>query len=166
VTGLADAYARLLDVVGARGPAQRGEIGVAAIERFARASGETDPVYFYDEAALAGGFTGRPAPPLMLSSVFDWYGGPALDELRADGSGGGKESWLPLDGLRLMGGGQAIDLARPVVAGDSFVATPELAGVEHKQGGSGELLLLRITTTFLDGGGRLLATCDETLIGR
>ena len=159
-------FDRLRAALGAQGPPLTGSLDTRSIERFARASGETDPVYYSDDAALAAGFTSRPAPPLMLSSVLDWDGGPALDQLRSDGSGAGKERWLPLDGLRLMGGGQVLAFHRRALAGLTFTATPTLDDVELKHGASGMLLLVSVVTRFHDEYGDLLLTCTETLIGR
>lgn len=137
-----------------------------SVERFARASGETNPVYFSDAAARSAGFPARPAPPLMLSSVLDWSGGPALDQLRPDGSGADKERWLPLDGLRLMGGGQSLEVHRPAMTGTAFTASTSLRDVTLKTGGSGALLLIVLVTVFHDAQGQLLLTCTETLIAR
>jgi len=163
---LAPHLARLRATVGSSGPVLEGVLDQRSVERFARASGESDPVYFSDDAARSAGFPARPAPPLMLSSVLDWDGGPALDQLRPDGSGAAKEGWLPLEGLRLMGGGQSLELHRPALVGTAFTATTTLRGVELKAGGSGALLLIVLVTSFHDAASELLLTCTETLIGR
>ncbi len=163
---LAPQLAALQAAVGLSGPVLEGVLDQRSVERFARASGETDPVYFSDQAARAAGFAARPAPPLMLSSVLDWGGGPTLDQLRPDGSGAGKERWLPLAGLRLMGGGQSLELHRPALVETAFTATTTLREVEQKTGGLGPLLLIVLVTSFHDAAGELLLTCTETLIGR
>lgn len=165
-SSLTASFERLVAMIGASGPEQRGRVDAVAIERFARASGETDPVYFSDDAARLAGYGGRPAPPLMLSSVLDWAGGPALGDLRADGSGAGRESWLPLDGLRLMGGGQSLTFHHPVLADAGFAGNPRLTDVVLKQGSTGDLILLTILTEFVDTAERPLVSVTETLIGR
>ena len=165
-SSLTDSFEQLAAMIGVTGPEQRGRVDVIAIERFARASGETDPVYFSDAAALLAGYGARPAPPLMLSSVLDWAGGPALDDLRLDGSGAGREMWLPLDGLRLMGGGQSLTFHHPVLADVAFTGSPRLADVLWKQGSTGDLILLTIVTEFVDAAGKPLVSVTETLIGR
>ncbi len=153
-------------MIGRRGPELRGSVSARDIARFAVASGEDSPIYTSLEAARAAGYEGIPCPPLLLTSVLEWGAGPALGELRADGTGVGREAWLPLQGLRLMGGGQDLELHRPVLAGTEFVVEPALAAVERKQGGSGELILLTIETSYRTVDGEPLVTCRETLIAR
>jgi hypothetical protein len=155
-----DAYDRLRAMIGASGPASRGTVLVRDIERFAVASGDDDPAY----AAAAGGRS--LSPLLLLSSVIEWRSGPPLDELREDGTGVGREGWLPLAGLRLMGGGQDLVFHADVLSDQSFTAVPTLEDVQLKEGGTGALLLLTITTEYRAPDGASLLTCRETLIAR
>lgn len=163
---LAAAAESLESLVGRSGPAVEATVERRDIERFARASGEDSPVYYDEAAAATAGHAGIPAPPLLLSAVIDWSGGPALDELRPDGTGVDRERWLPLDGLRLMGGGQELQLHRPVLAGQPFRAEPTLEGVTAKSGSSGDLIVLVIRTEFRAADGAPLLTCRETVIAR
>jgi acyl dehydratase len=163
---VAGAHGELQGLVGRRGPELRGTVSRRQIERYAVASGETAPRYRSEEAAHEAGYETLPSPPVMLPSVIEWGAGPPLEELRADGTGVGKEGWLPLAGLRLMGGGQDLVFHRPVLAGTEFVAQPHFEAVELKQGSSGPVLLLSITTEFHDLAGALLVSCRETLIAR
>lgn len=161
------AYEELNELVGKKGDPYRGEVKAGDIRRFARASGETSDVYFDAWAASRAGHPGIPAPPLMLPSVIEWDVGPALEELRDDGTGVSKESWLPIAGLRVMGGGQDLEFHRNVYAGDHFEALPVLESVERKEGSSGVLILLTILTKFsTEDAGEDLVTCRETLIVR
>jgi len=164
--GIAAAARELDGMIGHQGPQLRGSVSARDIARFAVASGDSSPIYTSEAEARAAGYEGIPCPPLLLSSVIEWGAGPALGELRADGTGVGREGWLPLDGLRLMGGGQDLDLHRPLLADTGFVAEPVLTGVERKQGGSGDLILLTIETGFRTVAGEPLVTCRETLIAR
>jgi len=165
-TDLTSAYEDLRAAMGAQGNALRGTFDIVSIERFARASGETNEIYYSDAAARDAGYSARPAPPLMLSSVQEWGGGPAVEALRPDGSGVGKESWLPFGGLKIMGGGQSLNVHAPVLAGTSFSAIPTLEDVTLKSGASGDLVLITLTTRYVTDGGEPLLTCTETLIGR
>ncbi len=165
-TDVTSAYDGLRGAIGAQGQPLRGALDIVSIERFARASGEIDEIYYSDVAARAAGYSARPAPPLMLSSVQEWGGGPAVDTLRPDGSGVGKESWLPFGGLQIMGGGQSLDVHAPLLAGTTFTAVPTLEDVTLKSGGSGELVMITITTRYMADDGQPLLTCTETLIGR
>jgi len=153
-------------MIGRKGPELRASVSARDIARFAVASGDPSAIYRSETEARAAGYEGIPCPPLLLTSVLEWGAGPALGELRADGTGVGREGWLPLEGLRLMGGGQDLDLHRPLLADTGFVAEPVLTGVERKQGGSGDLILLTIETGFRTVAGEPLVTCRETLIAR
>jgi len=146
-------HGELEALIGHTGPVVRGTVLRRDIQRYAMASGE-DP---REDMA---------APPVMLSSVIEWGAGPPLEHLRPDGTGVGRESWLPLGGLRLMGGGQDLWFHRPVPAGTEFVAQPELESVTLKEGGAGAMVLMVITTVYRTTGGEDLVTCRETLIAR
>ena len=163
---LTEALATLRALVGSEGAEVTGTVLRRDIERFARASGDEAAIHFDDEAARGAGYASAPAPPLMLSSILEWGPGPPHRELREDGTGVGRESWLPLESLRLMGGGQDLELHAPVYDGQQFAARPRLDGVELKEGGAGALLLMTITTEFRAPDGTPLVTCRETLIGR
>jgi acyl dehydratase len=160
-----DAERDLLAMIGRHGPPVAGCVTARDIHRFAVACGDEDPVYSSEEAARDAGFAGIPAPPLMLTGTLEWGAGPPLTGLRVDGSGVGRESWLPLDGLRLMGGGQDVTFHGDVLAGTSFAGDVVLEAVQRKDGSS-PLLLLTITTEYRTVGGEPLATCRETLIAR
>jgi acyl dehydratase len=160
------AYRKLESMIGCQGPELRGTATGRDIARYAVASGETSAIYVDEEAARDAGYAGIPCPPVMLSSVIEWGAGPDLRQLRPDGTGVGRESWLPLEGLRLMGGGQDLDFHEPVLAGADFVGRPTLESVEIKTGASGLLVLMVITTVFQDTSGVRLLTCRETLIAR
>jgi acyl dehydratase len=160
-----DAERDLAAMVGRQGPTVTGIVSARDIHRFAVACGDDDEIYASENAARAVGFEGIPAPPLMLTSILEWNAGPSLSRLRLDGTGVGRESWLPLDGLRLMGGGQDVTFHGDVLAGTSFVGQVTLEGVERKDGAS-PLLLLTVTTEYSDPRAGRLATCRETLIAR
>jgi acyl dehydratase len=163
---MADRQRELAGRIGDRGPLLHGEVSARDIARYAVASGETSPIYTDADAARAAGYDGIPAPPVRLSSIIEAGAGPPLGELRADGTGVGREGWLPLAGLRLMGGGQDLVLHRPVLAGTTFTAQPWLASARLKEGGSGAMVLLVITTDFRAADGADLVTCHETIIAR
>jgi hypothetical protein len=155
-----DAHDALRAMIGVSGPEQRGTVHGRDIERFAIAAGEPAPA---SGTPAAGPIA---SPPLMLTSVLDWGAGPPLAELRPDGTGVGRERWLPLEGLRLMGGGQDLVFHADVPAGQEFAAVPTLTDVQLKEGAAGSLLLLVITTEYIAPDLGPLVTCRETLIAR
>lgn len=152
--GLPGALARLRPMVGAPGPEVHGRAAKVEFARFARAADDDNQIY---ETV---------APPLYLTSIGEWGAGPSQAELRADGTGTGHDAWLPLDGLRLMGGGQELEFHEQVVDGTAFVATPTLEEVELREGRSGPLLLLWVRTDYVDASGRPFVVCRETIIAR
>jgi hypothetical protein len=152
VPDLAAVHARLLELVGTSGAEVSGRGDRRDFARFALACGEEDP--------------GDVAPPLFLPATIEWGAGPPLHELREDGTGAHRDAFLPLDGLRLMGGGQELELVEDLVHGTAFTARPTLEDATLREGRSGPLLLLRLRTEFRTGDGRLLLTCRETIIAR
>jgi hypothetical protein len=150
---IAAAHERLAAMVGHEGPEVRGRIDARDAARFAVAAGDDD---------LAG-----TVPPLMLSSTLEWGAGPPLGDLREDGTGVGREGWLPLEGLRLMGGGQDLEFHDDLGLGEEFTARSVLESAVLKEGGAGAMVLLVIATTFRAAADdRAVLTCRETLIGR
>ncbi len=163
---LADVHRELEAMVGRHGPPLRGRLERRDIERYAVACGDPSPIYASEAAAREAGYDAVPSPPVMLSSIIEWGAGPSLDGLRVDGTGVGRESWLPLQGLALMGGGQDLVFHAPVLAGTAVEAQTTLERVELKEGGAGAMVLLTIRTDYRDGDGAELVTCHETLIAR
>ena len=153
-------------IVGEVHTQELGYIARKDFQRYAFATGDLNPRYLDEEAARAEGLPGVVAPPLYLSGVMGWEPGPAEAELRPDGTGRTETAGLPLEGLRLMGAGQDIELLHPVVDGMRIVAHVSLDSVQLKQGRSGPLLLLQILRRYIDGDDREVLTCRESFIAR
>jgi len=143
-----------------------GTIRERDFQRFAIAAGNRDPLFFDSAAAKAAGYSAIIAPPLYLSSVMGWEAGPPEEALRSDGTGGQEAAGLPVEGLRLMGGGQDLEFHHP--ATDGMEVTMELGpeSVELKDGRSGQFLVITLTRRYRDQNDRLLVTCRETFIAR
>jgi acyl dehydratase len=151
------------------GRSERTDLGVIRKEqfqRFAIAADNLDPVFFDKDAATAADYPDVIAPPLFLSAVRNWQTGPPQDSLRPDGTTSHEFAFLPLEGFRMMGGGQDLDLHAPVTDGTRVSMELRLDDVQLKQGRSGPLLLIRITQTYRDDRDRLLVTCRETFVAR
>jgi acyl dehydratase len=151
------------------GRSERVDLGVMRASDFARfaiASDNLSPVFLDDAAAKAAGYPGVIAPPLLLSAVRNWQAGPPNDALKPDGTTSHEFGFLPLEGTRIMGGGQDLDFHAPVTDGMRVSMEMRLDGVELKQGRSGELLLIRVTQIYRDAAERPLVTCRETFIAR
>lgn len=143
-----------------------GTIRERDFQRFAVAAGNLNPLFFDEAAAKAAGYSSIIAPPLFLSSVMGWEPGPPQEALRSDGTAGQEVAALPVEGLRLMGGGQDLEFHHPVT--DGMQVTMELGpeGVELKEGRSGQFLVIRLTRRYRDQNKRLLVTCRESFIAR
>jgi acyl dehydratase len=156
-------------VKAAVGKTERMNIGIVRerdFQRFAIAAGTTNPVFFDEAAARAAGYPAKIASPLYLSSVMGWDPGPAEDALRADGTGGQEAASLPVEGVRLMGGGQDLQFHLPVTDGMEVTMEVGPESVELKEGRSGQFLVITVTRRYRDQNDRLLVTCRENFIAR
>lgn len=143
-----------------------GALQARDLQRFAIAVGAPEPEFLDESAARAAGYDGLPAMPGYLSAVLGWQAGPVEGDLYADGNAAGPLGNVPVGGLQLMGGGQALRFGDPVLAG--AVVTMELTvdDVQLKHGNSGPLLLLVVLRRYVDQADRLLVECRETFIAR
>lgn len=147
-------YQELTEHVGRTSTRSLGRVSALQFQRFAVAAGDPE------------GFSAAVAPPLFLSSVMGWGAGPAEGDLRADGLGPGETESLPLEGLRIMGAGQALEFFRPVVDGCEVTEEVSLEDVQLKEGRSGMLLVYRLLHRYYDQDGQELLQCREHFIGR
>jgi len=151
------------------GRVRRAEIGAVSplwARRFALASGETDPIYFDDEAARAAGWVGTPLPPLLLSSVRSWEPGPSRDDLAGDGMSLVDAGYPRGHDVRSMGGGQSLELHADALAGVELATEAEVTGAQLKEGRSGDLLVVELERRFVTLDGEPLVTCRETRLFR
>jgi hypothetical protein len=148
----------LTAMVGRLGPEVRANLVRQDFERFAAASGDDPKLEEENGRAVA--------PLLFVCSIQDWHSPPLLDGLRWDGTGGDRTSFLPLDGFRLMGGGQEIDFHAPVLEGTELRVQASLENAELKHGRSGDLVVLTVKTIYADETGSLLVTSIDTLLVR
>lgn len=151
------------------GSTQRMDHGVVdrrLIQRYAVAIDDHDPLFSDPEHARGAGFADVVAPPNMLAGVIDWGPGGWQDDLKPDGTG--DEGWLTeaTRGMRVMGGGEEMELFHPLVAGMRLIETQTLADVEVKDGRAGRLLLVHSEVTFQADGGPVLCRSRRTILGR
>lgn len=160
------AYERALPHVGRMQSVALGVLAARDAQRFAMAYGDRSPEYYDEGAARSAGHDGLPVPPLFLSAVLGWQAGPPEQDLLEDGNAVGPLGSVPLDGLRLMGGGQSLRFVEPVRTGQDVTMEVVVEDLELKEGRSGPLMLLTVLRSYLDGAGRLLVECRETFIAR
>jgi hydroxyacyl-ACP dehydratase HTD2-like protein with hotdog domain len=157
-TDLLDAaLASTSEVLGRATTQELGVLDARDLQRFAVAVGAAAEV---DPGAVVE------AHPLYLTAVLGWAAGPPNHELRPDGTELLATDRVPVDGLRLMGGGQELEFLESPRAGMEVQVETVLEHVEIKEGRSGRLLLMRIVRRYRTTDGVLLAVCTETLMAR
>lgn len=116
------------------------------IQRFANATGETDPVYFDLDSARAAGHRDLLAPPYFPYTVRLHAANlvPA-DALEPDGSA--SEDVPPLPTTRAMAGETVIEFGDPIHAGDDLLLEKRITNLYEKEGRSGPLVF--VTTAFV-----------------
>lgn len=108
---------------------------------FAKATGETNPIYTDVAAAMAAGHVDLPVPPTFLFGIemevpepFGW-----MDELGID--------------LRdVLHGEQSFVHHSTAHAGDTLVAAPRIVDVYHRKGGALTFVVKHTEITRADGG--------------
>ena len=158
------AYERVSEHIGRTYRFDIGEIREIDFLRFAGAIGFGLPVTMASASAVIG-LAAIAAPPLYLTSVSNWGWGPPESDLRSDGTSSEQLAEVPIEGLRLMGGGQSLEFYQPVVAGTRVALDTRVNDVQLKDGRSGQLLLIEVERVFLSDG-KPVVRCIETFIGR
>ena len=119
---------------------------------FAKATGQTDPVYVDVEVARERGHRDLPVPPTFLFGVeleqpepFAWL------------------SDLGVDLTTVLHGAQSFDYVSPAFAGDELTATSTITDVQTKKGGAMQVL---DRCTAITRGSQLIATLTSTIVIR
>jgi hypothetical protein len=141
------------------------EVTVHDIGRYARAIGETDAVYFDDEAARAAGYDGVIAPP-FFPYVIRMHAANlvAREDLAPDGSA--TADVPPLPTTRAMAGEVGIELGATITAGDVITVEKRIVDMYEKQGRSGDLVFVVQEFTFTNQRDELVARERFTRIYR
>lgn len=143
-----------------------GVIEGLTIRRYARAVGETNPLYFDSEFARANGYHDIIAPLNMLVSVMDWSEGSANEDLRHDGTEPGETlPGVPASGYRLMGGGEDITFYGPVYPGSHLTRTSALKEVTMRETRSGPMAVAKILRRYF-ADGELVQSATQTILVR
>lgn len=127
-------------IIGKDLPTSTLAIDAGRLQFFAKATGQTDPVYVDSEAARAAGHPDLPVPPSFLMGIeleqpdpFTWL---------AD---------LGVDLRRVLHGEQAFTYHSVAHAGDLLTSTPRITDVYSKRGGALEFVVKESTITRADG---------------
>ncbi|MEU6264601.1 MaoC family dehydratase N-terminal domain-containing protein [Saccharopolyspora shandongensis] len=140
------------DVIGTKIPRHSADVERGRLRFFAKAIGETDPVYLDVDAAKAAGHPDVLVPPTFLF---------CLDGERTDGFS--LIDFLGIDIRRVLHGEQSFTYHAPMHAGDQLAFEGEITDVYSKKGGALEFVV-RTTTVTRDG--ELVAELANSLVVR
>jgi len=147
---------------------QESDLGILSaltIKRYARAVGETNPVYLDSRYARALGFGDIISPPNLPVSVMDWTEGSPNDELRQDGTEPGVTlPGVPSSGYRLMGGGEDMTFIKPIVAGQHLTLTVALSEATLRDSRSGPMAVVKLRRRYFADGDLALEAIQTILV--
>lgn len=134
--------------VGRKGPAVTVEVEKRAIQAFARAIGDDNPLFNDEAAARRSRHGGLVAPPTFLRSV-----GSAWPELPFE---------VPF--TRLLDGGSDWEYYEPVRPGDRITSASQVTDIAERTGRAGLMLFMTILITYRNQFDQLVATQTSTTI--
>ena len=120
-------------------PAFTAEVEKGRLRFFAKAIGESNPIYTDEEAAKAAGYRALPAPP-TFTSVLDQESPDFLPVL----------DLLGIDIARILHGSQEFEYLEPICAGDTISVQVRIADIFDKKGGALEFVVMEHTYTNQD----------------
>lgn len=112
------------------------EVEKGQLRFFARATGETNPIYFDEEAARNAGHPALPAPPTFAFSLH--LGAPAKRGGMAD---------MKIDVRRILHGEQAFTHFQMIYAGDLITLVTRTHDIYQRKGGALEFVVQDTTLT-------------------
>tara|TARA_R110000772_G_scaffold103600_1_gene204585 strand:+ start:16535 stop:16975 length:441 start_codon:yes stop_codon:yes gene_type:complete len=139
--------------VGHEFPAFTVDVEKGRLRFFARAIGETNPIYTDESAARAAGYRAIPAPPTYMFSVD--LDGPEL---------------LPIIGLlnldigKILHGSQEFNYLGQIYAGDSITQQSRIVDIYDKKGGALEFVVQE--SSYSNQHDELVVTARQTLVYR
>lgn len=116
------------------------EVEKGRLRFFAKAIGETNPIYFDESAARDAGYKSIPVPPTFPFSI-DLESPDFLPVL----------SLLKMDLGRILHGSQEFEYIKTICAGDTITCQTVLKDMFDKKGGALEFVVLETTFTNQDG---------------
>lgn len=129
------------------------EVEKGRLKFFAKAIGETDPIYTDETAAAEAGYRSLPAPPTFTMAL-DMDGPELLPVL----------DLLQLDITRVLHGTQQFEYFAPICAGDRITVSMRIADIFDKKGGALDFVVIESSYTNQDG--ELVVRASSTLVQR
>ena len=142
-------------VIGKEFPAYPVTVERGKIKEFARAIGETNPLYLDDRVGAASEWGDIIAPPTFAITFRDETAdtGALLRELGTDIS-------------RVLHGEQEFELHRPIRPGETFLCRAKVVDVYEKSGKSGPMAFVVRETAITDRANELVATMRGVTVVR
>lgn len=132
------------------------EVEAGFLKFFAKATGETDPVYFDETAARAAGHPAIPVPPTYFFSL-------QISCPAKRGDVFDKRDGLGVDMAKVLHGEQGFTYHRPIHAGERITVTTTTEDIYARKGGALEFV---VQTTRFERGGVLCAESRQVLAVR
>ena len=139
--------------IGYRQPPFAVEVEKGRLRLFAKAIGETDPIYSDEQAARAAGHPSLPVPPTFFF---------CLEMERADPYDWFHELGMPLG--QVLHGEQSFTYYRTAYAGETLTFSAELLDIYEKKNGALQFLVQRNFVS--DASGAPVAEFDRTIVIR
>ena len=140
-------------MIGHEFPAFSATVEKGRLQFFAKAIGETNPIYTDEAAAMAAGYRALPAPP-TFPMVLDMEGTELLPVL----------DLLKMDIARILHGSQEFEYFAPICAGDSITVTSRIVDIFDKKGGALDFVVME--NTYSNQQGDQVAKATSTLVQR
>ena len=129
------------------------EVEAGRLKFFAKAIGETNPIYTDEAAAREAGYTALPAPPTFTMAL-DMDGPEDMPILDV----------LGIDITRILHGSQEFEYFAPICAGDNIAITSRITDMFDKKGGALEFVVSE--NTYTNQNGHQVAKATSTLVVR
>ncbi|MFE1322416.1 MaoC family dehydratase N-terminal domain-containing protein [Kitasatospora phosalacinea] len=139
-------------LIGAKSPQLVVDVERGRLRFFAKATGQSDPVYSDLEAARAAGHRDLPVPPTFLFCLGMEVPNP-FDYLEE----------LGIDPVTVLHGEQAFEYHAQAYAGDTLTYATEISDIYAKKGGALEFL---VRTTEVTRDGELIARLTASAVIR
>ena len=129
------------------------DIEKGRLRLFAKAIGETNPIYTDEDAAQSAGYPTIPAPPTFMFSV-DLEGPELLPILKL----------LQLDIARVLHGTQEFEYLGQIYAGDRITQQSKIVDIFDKKGGALEFVVQE--STYTNQSDEIVGKAQQTLVYR
>ena len=129
------------------------DIEKGRLRLFAKAIGETNPIYTDEDAAQSAGYPTIPAPPTFMFSV-DLEGPELLPILKL----------LDLDIARVLHGTQKFEYLGQIYAGDQITQRSKIVDIFDKKAGALEFVVQE--STYTNQNDEIVGKAQQTLVYR